>query len=127
MIWIIATVVLAVFAVIAMLLVEGFQKIGKDLQKENDKLKDEVDELKKQLHDEFVRNDKPIQRMKAYLASAEPVLFAIGKSDTPGSYVVWSHFRDFNTNVIVKVFNTDDPDYNLGLAEELKEKLEEKI
>jgi cell division septum initiation protein DivIVA len=110
-----------------MLLVEGFQKIGKDLQKENDKLKDEVDELKKQLHDEFVRNDKPIQRMKAYLASAEPVLFAIGKSDTPGSYVVWSHFRDFNTNVIVKVFNSDDPDYNLGLAEELKEKLEEKI
>jgi septal ring factor EnvC (AmiA/AmiB activator) len=32
-----------------------------------------------------------------------------------------------STHVQVKVFDTDDKDYNLGLAEELKEKLEEKI
>jgi hypothetical protein len=55
----------------------------------------------------------------------EPTGFAIVENF--GAYKVYAKHGGDSAVTLIKVFNTDDPDYNLGLAEELKEKLEEKI
>jgi hypothetical protein len=106
---------------------DGLYEANLALARKNIALKEEVERLDKQLHDDFTRSNNPIQRMKAYFEMHEPTYFSVGKLDTPGGFVVRARFIQIDTFVAVKVFATDDEAYNKMAAEELLEKLNEKL
>jgi hypothetical protein len=104
---------------------EQITKLQKELAAEQVKVKLAEESVRKinNQNNELVETQNILLERIKRMYTSKPERYWVLKQDDKVN--VYAHYG-FDT-ALVKTFADDDPDYNLGLAEELKEKLEEKI
>jgi chromosome segregation ATPase len=104
-------------------------KLDEELCEENKKLSKKLEEAEhKAMVSSEVSNaqSRKLSELSKVIGNENPTQFGIVRNGVH-DYCVYAYFKKVKAPVLIKTFATEDKDYNLGLAEELKEKLEEKI